>query len=258
MIYHTALGLLVTAGIAATAVSAQVPDPPAAPAPAAPTPVVIQVTDTANLRKLADKAGYTGDPHSYYVFNVAAKTVILGKAGGKPGIDTGDWPAGVTLALTIGGAVYGGGGNGGNGGDVPGTSEGTRGGDAIFVRVPMTILVGTTGAIKAGGGGGGGADGGSQGGSGGGGGFPDGQPGQPGSPSHSSSPYLASGDFGHIGSPAGGGLGGQRGNIGGKGGDAGQAGENAGRAGGGAGNAIRANGNTIRFYNYGQLYGVVN
>ena len=255
MTYRIALGLWTAAGLAATAASAQT----TAPSPAAdPAPVVIAVTDTANLRKLADKAGYTGDPHVYYVFNVPEKTVILGKAGGKPGIDTGDWPAGVKLALTIGGTVYGGGGNGGSGGDVPGTTEGTRGGDAIFVRAPMTILVGTTGAIKAGGGGGGGADGGSQGGSGGGGGFPDGLPGQPGSPTHSGSPYLATGDFGHIGSPAGGGLGGQRGNIGGKGGDAGQAGESAGRAGGGAGNAIRANGNTVQFYNYGQLYGVVN
>ena len=223
----------------------------------APAPTVIQVTQTANLRTLADKAGYTGDSHANYVFNVPEKTVILGLSGGKPGVDTGDWPKGVSLALTVGGNVYGGGGDGGNGGDIPGMTEGTRGGDAIFVRAPITILIGTTGSVKAGGGGGGGAPGGNAGGSGGGGGFPDGDRGAPGAPSHSASSGIAS-DFGHAGSPAGGGLGGQHGNPGGRGGDAGQSGENAGRPGGGPGNAIRANGNLVQLYAYGDVIGEVN
>lgn len=248
MVYPIRLALLAAGGLTAASASAQTQSP---------APVVIQVTQPANLRVLADQAGYTGDPHANYVFNVAEKTVIMGPPGGKSAIDTGDWPDGVTLALTIGGNVYGGGGNGGNGGDIPGATDGTRGGDAIFVRAPITILIGTTGSVKAGGGGGGGGNGGNTGGSGGGGGFPDGTRGAPGSPSHSSGPSLATGDFGHDGSPAGGGLGGQSGNAGGKGGDAGQSGGNAGRIGGDAGNAIRANGHKVRLYAYGAVYGEV-
>ncbi len=228
-----------------------------APASDTPAPIVIQITQAANLRTLADKAGYDGNPRAYYVFNIAEKIVVMGRPGNRPGIDTGVWPQGVKLALTVGGAVYGGGGRGGDGGDIPGTTEGGHGGDAIVVHAPITILVGVNGAVKAGGGGGGGADGGGTGGSGGGGGFPNGERGNAGSPSHSTSAYMATGDFGHDGSPAGGGLGGQRGNVGGKGGDAAQPGETAGRPGGGPGNAIRANDNKVQLYPYGQIIGEV-
>ncbi len=248
---------LIVCGFAATALFAATAPHAQTQAPAAPAPTVITVTQSANLRTLADQAGYDGDPHASYAFTVPEKTVIMGAAGGKPGLDTGVWPKGVALALAVGGHVYGGGGNGGDGGDIPGMTEGGRGGDAIFVRAPITILVGTTGSIKAGGGGGGGAPGGDTGGSGGGGGFPDGGRGAGGSPSHTSLSTATPGNAGYPGTPAGGGLGGQRGNPGAKGGDAAQPGETAGRPGGGPGNAIRANDNPVKLYAYGQIIGEV-
>ena len=140
--------------------------------------IVITVTESANLRTVADQKGYDGHSSATYLFVVPAKTNILGKQGGGPGIDTGKWPEGVSLVLLVRGNVYGGGGNGGDGGDTPMMRDGTRGGDAIYVQAPIGIAITKGGSVKAGGGGGAGADGI---GSGGGGGFPNGKGGEGGS-----------------------------------------------------------------------------
>jgi hypothetical protein len=220
---------------------------------------VIQITDLANrrtnLRALADKAGYKGETPSSFAFVVPANTNILGASGGGHGIDTGEWPAGAQLWLIVDGNVYGGGGNGGNGGDIPGASDGGRGGDAIFARAPIHIIVTGKGSLKAGGGGGAGANGGGVGGSGGGGGFPNGREGEAGSASNPSDQYNSVGNKGRIGTIGGGGAGGSKGNPGGNGGNAGMAGQSLSRSGGGAGNAVRKNDHEVKIVNYGQIIG---
>ena len=222
-------------------------------APEAPE-ITITVTETANLRTLADQQGYDGHSAVNYLFVVPAKTNILGKQGGGRGIDTGKWPEGVSLALLIRGNVYGGGGNGGDGGDTPAVRDGGRGGDAIYVQAPIAIAILKGGSVKAAGGGGGGADGI---GSGGGGGFPNGKGGEGGSALQGDGGYIVAGNRGYYGTPGGGGRGGQRGAYGGDGGNAGMPGQSLNRMGGGEGFAIRTNDLPVALDNKGDLRGQI-
>ncbi len=222
-------------------------------APEAPE-ITITVTESANLRTLADQQGYDGQSAVNYLFVVPAKTNILGKPGGGRGIDTGKWPEGASLVLLINGNVYGGGGNGGDGGDTPAVRDGGRGGDAIYVQAPIGIAIARGGSVKAGGGGGAGADGI---GSGGGGGFPNGKGGEGGSALQGDGGIIVAGNRGYYGTPAGGGKGGQRGASGGDGGNAGQAGQSLNRMGGGEGFAIRTNDLPVALDNQGDLRGQI-
>ena len=240
------------------AAHAQTASEPAAteivPASAEAPETVIIVTESANLRTLADQKGYDGHSAATYLFVVPAKTNILGKQGGGPGIDTGKWPEGASLVLLVRGNVYGGGGNGGDGGDTPLMRDGTRGGDAIYVQAPIGIAITRGGSVKAGGGGGAGADGI---GSGGGGGFPNGKGGEGGSALQGDGGTIVAGNRGYYGTIAGGGKGGQRGTPGGDGGNAGQSGQSLNRLGGGEGFAIRTNGLPVALDNAGDLRGQI-
>jgi hypothetical protein len=189
-----------------------------------------------------------------YEFTVPNGVVVAGKAGGGIGIDTGVWPAGVSLTLTIKGHVYGGGGNGGQGGDVPGATDGGRGGDALYIRAPLTLMIDAGASIKAGGGGGAGANGG---GSGGGGGFPNGERGEGGAAAFDSNYDTALGGPGRRGTPGGGGMGGQRGAAGASGGDAAMPGGSATRLGGPPGRAIVTNGHEVKLTRRGAIFGDV-
>lgn len=235
------------------------------PAPSADfRPKVIRVTSAGSLREMADKAGYDGGETADFIFEVPAKTVIMGAAGGKKGrgdggtaLVSGQWPETAEIWLVVRGHVYGGGGRGGDGGD-PASTDGGKGGDAIVAEVPMTIVVLKDGSIKGGGGGGAGAEAAAGlGGSGGGGGFPNGDPGFGGGGRSSDSGFPEAGALGRAGSPAGGGSGGNRGVSGGAGGNAAMPGESNIRIGGAAGNAVRKNGHEVVVLSGGQIYGEV-
>ncbi len=116
---------------------------------------------TVNLRSLADVAGYTGQSNATVTYNVPAGVNVVGLPGlpnGGAAIDTGTWPTGFTIALTlnIAGNVVGGGGRG-----APGTEgfgqNGGAGGDGVVVRTPFSggITISPGGVLRAGGGGGG-------------------------------------------------------------------------------------------------------
>lgn len=218
---------------------------------------VVTVTKTGSLRDFAAAAGYDGASPANIAFVVPTDTVIMGLSGGRSGLDTGKWPDGSRLWLTIDGNVFGGGGNGGDGGEVPGPSEGGKGGAGVYVQAPITIVITANGSLKGGGGGGGGGPGGGTGGSGGGGGFPNGLPGEAGSGTAVADSFARFSERGRNGTPGGGGTGGATGNPGGNGGNAGLPGENAGRIGGAAGNAVQKNGNAVVVLNYGQIYGEI-
>jgi hypothetical protein len=137
----------------------------------------IQVTEAANLRALADAAGYDPACPAHLRFIVPPTVTIMGKPGGGAGIETGSWPMNADIFLVIKGNVYGGGGNGGQGGPIPQATNGGGGGDAIRASAPVTIAIIKGAQIRAGGGGGGGGNGNALNGgngSGGGGGFPNG------------------------------------------------------------------------------------
>ncbi|CAL4869726.1 hypothetical protein MMA231_04018 (plasmid) [Asticcacaulis sp. MM231] len=247
-----------------------------------PQPIItINVTSAANLRTLANNNGYNGSPASYQ-FVVPAGTNVMGNAGGGTGIDTGTWPAGVTLALVVNGNLYGGGGTGGNGGGVSQNGfVGANGGDALIIQAPITVTINSGGSIKAGGAGGGGGGymygsnpGGSysNGGGGGGGGFPNGAGGSGGG-TNSSASKRDSGSTGSPGTTAGGGAGGSGGyasgssapgGAGGNGGAAATSGSTggsktySGAAGGTPGVAIRKNGQAVTIINNGTITGVQN
>lgn len=242
-----------------------------------------------NLRAAADAAGYTGASDATITFKVPNGVVCRG-LGGNPGgygIDTGTWPSGYTIALTLviesGGIVDGGGGNGGEGGvGFTDGYTGKNGGDAIYLRVNMSggITIDAGGTVRGGSGGGGGGGGryyettvGGElqqrtvGGGGGGGGFPngDGGVGGPGD--------FGSGNNGSAGTTAGGGAGGTggtgcgTGGTGGGDGTAATAGANAtgtvgdnyyngtGGVGGSPGYAVRKNGYTATVTNNGTMTG---
>lgn len=202
-----------------------------------------------NLRTVANAAGYTGLSNATITFNVPNGVTIRGLGGGGIGIDTGTWPAGYTIALTLvvqsGGVVDGGGGHG----------TGQGGGDAIVCRANMTggVTINSGGIVRGGGGGGSGGlatASGKFGGGGGGGGAPNGSGGmgQYGS--------IGDGDNGQDGTVSGGGTGGTPGGGSGGGyGTAGGASTNGGGSGGPAGYAVRKNGNTVTVTNSGTMTG---
>ena len=240
----------------------------------------IPVTGTGpiNLRTLANNAGYNGAQDATVEFQIGNGVAIAGSAAsgtvGGIAIDSGTWPGGFTITLTLhvlsGGTVRGGGGAGGVGGYTNFSQTGGAGfagGDAVYCRLPMAVTVDNGGTIQAGGGGGGGGGGGTSGsagygGGGGGGGFPNGVGGAGGSGT-----LVIPGSAGAIGTTAGGGAGGgatSPGAHGGTGGGAaaigiaGAASSGAsGGAGGSAGYAIRKNGNTVNVTNNGTITGSV-
>lgn len=241
------------------------PGAPGAPAtPPSAFSATIDLTasgDGANLRTIADGAGYTGMSDATVTFRVPSGVTISGNGYGGRGIDTGTWPAGytITLALVVqnGGKVFGGGGAGGTGGSGAAGFAGQAGGDAVFCREDMTVTIDAGGEIKGGGGGGKGGNATTTGfpeptsnaGGGGGGGFPNGFGGAGGFGD------IAIGTNGDAGTVVGGGAGGP----GDDGGSAGSAGGNAATAGGGsggaAGYAVRKNGKTVPVTNNGTMTG---
>lgn len=121
----------------------------------------LQVTGSgpANLRTIANAAGYNNAQHANITFQVASGVTISGAPGGGIGVDTGAWPSDVldiTLALQISGKVYGGGGSGAAGAGSSAATAAGNGGDAIYCRESIAITVNAGGEVKAGGGGGGG------------------------------------------------------------------------------------------------------
>jgi YD repeat-containing protein len=123
----------------------------------------LQVTGTgpANLRSIANAAGYGGAQHVNVAFQVGSAVTLMGAAGSPNGgtcIDTGTWPSDiftVTLALQVSGKVYGGGGAGAMGGGAFNAAPGWTGGDAVYCRESISVAVNAGGQIKSGGGGGG-------------------------------------------------------------------------------------------------------
>lgn len=243
------------------------PGEPATPDP--PFSATIDLTSSAagaNLRTIADGAGYTGLSDATITFRVPNGVTITGTSLGSIGIDSGSWPSAyaISIALVVqnGGKVYGGGGWGGDGGSgTPGTAGGA-GGDAVYCRTAMSVTIDSGGEIKGGGGGGGGGAGSitgfpepvSKAGSGGGGGFPNGV-GGPGGNGDS-----GNGNNGIAGTTSGGGAGGTavpgQGGAGFSGGGAAAAGVGgSGAAGGVAGYAVRKNGNTVPVTNNGTVTG---
>lgn len=242
----------------------------------------IQITGTGavNLRTLANNAGYNGAQNATVVFQVGNGVTITGAAGasgaaGGIAVDSGTWPTGsymiaLTLEVLNGGTVRGGGGGGGNGGGDPNSggsaaTNGGAGGDAIYCRLPMTVLVNSGGVVRAGGGGGRGGNestwgfGESNGGGGGGGGAPNGPGGDGGI---GGIVEGVEGDAGGTGTTSGGGAAGGGGTFpgtasgqnGGAGGNYGAAG---GLSGGAAGYAVRKNGHTVTVTNNGTITGTV-
>jgi hypothetical protein len=113
-------------------------EPASPPSGFSATIVLTSTTGTANLRTIANAAGYTGMSDATITFEVPNGVTIRGVNGGY-GIDTGTWPSSsYTIALTLvvesGGIVDGGGGAGGNGGSGNLGTAGNRGGDAIYLR----------------------------------------------------------------------------------------------------------------------------
>lgn len=236
---------------------------------------VIWVTQPSNLFSLAQSIGFNVTSPGSYTFIVPAGATLIGGSN-SPGIDTGSWPAGTTIALVINGTVGGGGGPGGTGACyntttntvIPATA-GTAGGDAVSVHYPVTITVNSSGVLSGGGGGGGGGGvygqsnghGGSGGacGGGGGGGYPNGAGGLAYSPAPSGFSQAGNGASGTL---SGGGAGGSGipGGAGGGQGAAGAAGVTQsfpGGAGGGAGYAVRKNGYTAPVTSTGTVNGTV-
>jgi len=246
----------------------------------APTPqlppfvktIAVTGTGTIDLRWLADLAGYDGAQDADITYTVASGVTITGSPGGH-GIDSGVWPAGYTKTLTlqISGAVIGGGGHGGEGayGSNDAGAAGA-GGDAIYCRLPMSIVINSGAAVRGGGGGGGGG-GGWEGvdegvllnGGGGGGGYPNGMGGTGVSPASSGAPGSTSGGgAGGAGSPSQSGHAGGAGGTGGGVAAQGASGANGAgtptgwirgqrSVGGVAGYAIRKNGHTVSVTNNG-------
>ncbi len=214
-----------------------------------------------NMLTLAtDTYGYTSGSDA--TFHVTVTSSITGN--GTDGINTGDWPAGITLSLTLvingGVTIIGGGGNGGSGGSgLGGGSNGGSGKHAIEMNEDLTVV--NNGALKGGSGGGGGGGVGKTagpepdfyGGGGGGGGWPNGNGGSAGSASEGNGTVGNPGTVGGGGSggSGGGGVGGGGGTGGGTGSSAGSTGgtgSNGGGSGGSGGtfgNGIKQNGFTV-------------
>ncbi len=227
----------------------------------------------ANLRTLANAAGYDGARDANVTFVVASSATVTGDVGapnGGAGIDSGVWPNAsfaITLALQVAGTVQGGGGAGGAGGSGAGDpgSVGGAGGDAILCRLNMGVTVNTGGVVRSGGGGGHGGNGDTsgssepilRGGGGGGGGAPSGPGGAAGFSEGSPQPGA-----GAAGTASAGGAGGSAGGAATSAGSAGGGFASAGGgtpnpAGGAAGFAVRKNGNTVSVTNNGTISGAI-
>lgn len=225
----------------------------------------------ANLRTLANAAGYDGARDANVTFVVANGATVTGGAGapnGGAGIDSGVWPTttfAITLALQVSGIVQGGGGSGGAGGSGAGDAGavGGAGGDAIACRLNMSVTVNAGGVVRGGGGGGHGGNGDttgtvepiSKGGGGGGGGAPNGPGGAPGASTGPPQPSA-----GASGTSSGGGAGGSAGGAATTVGSAGGAfaasgGGSPNPTGGAPGFAVRKNGNTVAVTNNGTIVG---
>ena len=238
--------------------------------------IAITGTGPVNLRTLADNhtTAYDGVGDATITYTVASGVTISGTAGasnsGDAGhaVNTGTWPAGATINLTlqVTGTVRGGGGGGGKGGT--GFSRngqvGGDGGDAIYCQEDLTVTVNSGGKVQAGGGGGGGGAGAQH-------------------PSAEPAPYMGGGGGGGFpngiggtgyatvssGTGSGGGAGASGANpYGGDGGSGGGANINGGLgynstgdqtgtggSGGTKGYAIRKNGHTVSVTNNGTITG---
>jgi hypothetical protein len=231
--------------------------------------LTLNLTSTSvgvNLRTFADANGYLGGDAT--IGFVVQSGITVQGAEGSYGIDTGVWPSGYTIALTLtvqsGGKVYGGGGSGGDGGSYAAAgAAGDNGGDAITCNQDITVTINSGGEVKAGGGGGGGGRGSLTGGwpepfflggGGGGGGFPNGTGGTGGAGD-------TAGTVGSNATTGGGGAGGAGAGgagAGGAGGGAaadGTAGASTGGAAGVGGYAVRKNGKTVPVTNNGTMTG---
>lgn len=104
--------------------------------------ITISGAGTQNLRTIANAAGYPGGDATITFVNSGTVTGDPASAG----VDTGTWPTGYAVSLTLNntGTIRGGGGAG-NGG---------QGGDAVYARFALTIN-NAGGTLQAGGGGGG-------------------------------------------------------------------------------------------------------
>lgn len=232
----------------------------------------IQVTGSGpiNLRTLANSAGYSGAMNATINFVVGNGVTIMGTGDGGTGLQTGSWPGGYTISLTLtvaaGGKVYGGGGIGGEGAGGGDGGYGFSGGDAVSCSHPIQIVIESGGEVRGGGGGGGGSAvrfrfGEAYGGGGGGGGVPNGY----GGPGGIGDPGPGPGQDGTAGSISvvgGGGFGGAgKGGNGGNFGAAGSAGASGspyyGGTGGAAGYAIRKNGHSVGVTNSGSTSGTI-
>jgi hypothetical protein len=231
--------------------------------------IAITGTDPVNLRTLAENTSpyYDGMGDATITYTIASGVTITGFSGGGIAIDTGDWPAGASINLTLEneGTIRGGGGIGGNGGSSGNGTPGGDGGDAIYCREDITIdnepsgFTSPGGVIECGGAGGGGGNAAIRyiqgepydvAGGGGGGGEPNGAGGMGGT-----SEAGTDGSDGNAGTGSGGGTGGSGGTSGSINGGSGGAGgdiEDAtgssgspGASGGTRGYAVRKNGHTV-------------
>jgi YD repeat-containing protein len=264
-----------TAGNRTQVVRAGGSPPPPPPPPPGGFSATIDLTSTssgANLRSLADSAGYNGAQNATVAFEVENGVIVAGAAGspnGGIGIDSGVWPTGshtITLTLTVksGGVVRGGGGQGGDGGSGAPGSVGGPGGDALYCRLPMTVNVNAGGEVKGGGAGGRGGDGfdpdplnfgdPTDGGGAAGGGQPNG-PGGAGGVGNTEGGGGLDGANGGVGTTSGGGAGGAGGGSAAPG--ASGASYAASQSGVLGGYAVRKNGHTVTVNNSGTIIGTV-
>lgn len=220
-----------------------------------------------NLRTYVDaQTNYSGANAPIVNFTLAASADLSATSTSTRAFETGSWPDGTELNVTIDGRIMGKGGAGGvgcNGGGNGG--NGSAGGDAMRLQHDLTLINENLIGAGGGGGGGGGSDNGGAGGGGGG--------GRSGN-SHASGGAAGSGPgtptAGGTGTPSGGGA---RGNgplgpppnegYGGAGGswgavgETGQAGDTTPGTGGAAGRAINRNGYTLNLTNNGTIGGSI-
>lgn len=119
------------------------------------------LTSRVNVRNEVSKFfGYVGADGPVAINVVINSGVVIGGGiSGNPSMDTGVWPAGSTMLITVESGAYiaGAGGAGGSGRSAGGLggSAGQPGGDALGIQVNAALV--NYGIIQAGGGGGGGA-----------------------------------------------------------------------------------------------------
>lgn len=118
----------------------------------------------ANLRSVANSAGYSGSTSVSIIFEVSGAITGAAGGGGVAGghaIDTGTWPTGsysITLAMVVksGATLTGGGGGGGDGDGGMGWSPNppTAGGHGVNCQAPISITIESGAAVRGGGAGG--------------------------------------------------------------------------------------------------------